>query len=166
MLGHDEEVSGSGAAAGVALLKERGVSPVMALDEGFMAVEDNPLTGGTLAFIGVAEKGYVTLQLTVTAEGGHSSTPPRNSATVRLSRAMVALDVALDTEDTVTGVVIISGLLWPFLHRDLAQDLATTSDRPRSSPPFSLCLRVLSDCASLPCLLFWRSSASWIRSAE
>lgn len=92
MLGHDEEVSGSGAAAGVQLLKDRGVSPVMALDEGFMAVENNPLTGGTLAFIGIAEKGYVTLQLTVTAEGGHSSTPPRNSATVRLSRALVALD--------------------------------------------------------------------------
>ena len=92
MLGHDEEVSGSGAAAGVALLKSRGVSPVMALDEGFMAVEKNPLTGGTLAFIGIAEKGYVTLQLTVTAAGGHSSTPPRNSTTVRLSRALIALD--------------------------------------------------------------------------
>ena len=92
MLGHDEEVAGSGAAAGIELLKSRGVSPVMALDEGFMAVENNPLTGSTLAFIGIAEKGYVTLQLTVTAEGGHSSTPPRNSATVRLSRALVALD--------------------------------------------------------------------------
>ncbi|MEO0606747.1 MAG: M20/M25/M40 family metallo-hydrolase, partial [Pseudomonadota bacterium] len=33
MLGHDEEVSGSGAAAGVSLLKERGISPIMALDE-------------------------------------------------------------------------------------------------------------------------------------
>ena len=92
MLGHDEEVSGSGASAGIELLKSRGVSPVMALDEGFMAIENNPLTGNTMAFIGVAEKGYVTLQLTVTAEGGHSSTPPRNSATVRLSRALIALD--------------------------------------------------------------------------
>ena len=107
--------------------------------------------------------------------------------------AMVALDVALDTEDTVAGVVLISGLSWPsrrgptsyapnapasrppasrvsreyhsLLHRDLAQDLATSSDRPMSSPPFSFCSRVLSDCTSLPCLLFWRSSATWIRSA-
>jgi len=71
MLGHDEEVSGSGASAGVELLKSRGVSPIMALDEGFMAVENNPLTGGTVAFIGVAEKGYVTFSLTVTAAGGH-----------------------------------------------------------------------------------------------
>ena len=92
MLGHDEEVSGSGAAAGVELLKARGVSPVMALDEGFMAIENNPLTGGTMAFIGVAEKGYLTLNLQVTAQGGHSSTPPRNSATVRLAKAIQALD--------------------------------------------------------------------------
>lgn len=91
-LGHDEEVSGSGAEAGIALLKERGVSPIMALDEGFMVVQDNPVTGGTLGLIGVAEKGYVTVQITVTAEGGHSSAPPRDSATVRLSRALIALD--------------------------------------------------------------------------
>ena len=91
-LGHDEEISGSGAEAGIALLKERGVSPVMALDEGFMVLETNPVTGGTLGFIGIAEKGYLTLRVTAKAEGGHSSTPPRNSATVRLARALVALD--------------------------------------------------------------------------
>ena len=92
MLGHDEEVSGSGARRGVALLKSRGVRPVMALDEGFMAIENNPLTGSTLAFIGVAEKGYVTLQITASAQGGHSSTPPRNSATIRLAKALLALE--------------------------------------------------------------------------
>ena len=91
-LGHDEEVSGSGAEAGIALLKSRRISPVMALDEGFMVVEDNPVTGGTLGLIGVAEKGYLTIRLTALAEGGHSSAPPRDSATVRLSRALVALD--------------------------------------------------------------------------
>ncbi|MEM8617737.1 MAG: M20 family peptidase, partial [Pseudomonadota bacterium] len=92
MLGHDEEVAGSGAATGVETLRKRGLVPVMALDEGFVVVRDNPLTGGTVAFIGVAEKGYMTLRLTVTAEGGHSSMPPRDSATVRLAKALVALD--------------------------------------------------------------------------
>lgn len=92
MFGHDEEVSGSGAEKGVALLKSRGVSPVMALDEGFMIVDPSPLTGKPMAFIGVAEKGYMTVEITATAEGGHSSTPPRDSAAVRLSRALVALD--------------------------------------------------------------------------
>ena len=55
MLGHDEEVSGSGASSGVELLKSRGISPIMALDEGFMAIENIPLTGCTVAFVCVAE---------------------------------------------------------------------------------------------------------------
>ncbi|MEM7766718.1 MAG: M20 family peptidase [Pseudomonadota bacterium] len=92
LFGHDEEVSGSGAEAGVALLKARGVTPVMALDEGFMVVDPSPLTGKPMGFIGIAEKGYMTVQLTAVADGGHSSTPPRDSAAVRLSRALVALD--------------------------------------------------------------------------
>ncbi len=92
MFGHDEEVSGSGAAAGIALLKARGVEPEFALDEGFMIVDPSPLTNKRMAFIGIAEKGYVTLEIIAVAEGGHSSTPPRDSAAVRLARAVVALD--------------------------------------------------------------------------
>ncbi|MBY9065427.1 M20 family peptidase [Hyphomonas sp. WL0036] len=92
MFGHDEEVSGSGAQAGIALLKSRGIEPEMALDEGFMIVDPSPLSGKAMGFIGIAEKGYVTLEITATGEGGHSSTPPRDSAAVRLARAVVALD--------------------------------------------------------------------------
>lgn len=92
MLGHDEEVSGSGAAAGVDLLASRNIVPEMVLDEGFMAVTPSPLTGAPMAFIGVAEKGYLSLHLTVTAAGGHSSTPPRDSAPVRIARALLALE--------------------------------------------------------------------------
>ncbi|MEM1036630.1 MAG: M20 family peptidase [Pseudomonadota bacterium] len=92
MLGHDEEVSGSGAAAGIELIRSRDMVPAMVLDEGFMAIEANPLTGDTLAFIGVAEKGYITIEITASAQGGHSSTPPRDSATIRLSRALLALE--------------------------------------------------------------------------
>jgi carboxypeptidase PM20D1 len=92
LFGHDEEVSGSGAAAGVELLKSRNVSPVMALDEGFMIIDPSPLTGAPMGFIGVAEKGYVSVAITALAEGGHSSAPPRGSAPVRLARALVALD--------------------------------------------------------------------------
>ena len=92
MFGHDEEVSGSGAEAGVALLKSRGVEPEFALDEGFMVLNPSPLTGKPMGFIGIAEKGYVTVDVVANAAGGHSSTPPRNSATVSLSRAVIALD--------------------------------------------------------------------------
>jgi carboxypeptidase PM20D1 len=92
MFGHDEEVSGSGAEAAVALLKSRGVRPAMVLDEGYVVVEQSPLTGKTMGFIGVAEKGYMTLKITALATGGHSSTPPRDSAAVRLSKVIVALE--------------------------------------------------------------------------
>ncbi|MEM1106082.1 MAG: M20 family peptidase [Pseudomonadota bacterium] len=92
LFGHDEEVSGSGAEAAVSLLKSRGVRPLMALDEGFMIIDPSPLTGAPMGFIGVAEKGYVTVSITAIAEGGHSSAPPRDSAPVRLARALVALD--------------------------------------------------------------------------
>ncbi|MEM7663741.1 MAG: M20 family peptidase [Pseudomonadota bacterium] len=92
MFGHDEEVSGAGAQAMFALLKDRGVRAEMVLDEGFFVIKDSPLTGKPFGFVGVAEKGYLTLRLTVSAEGGHSSNPPRNSANVRLARAILALD--------------------------------------------------------------------------
>lgn len=92
LFGHDEEVSGSGAEAGIALLKSRGVNPEMALDEGFMVVNPSPLSNAPMGFIGIAEKGYLTLELTVSAQGGHSSTPPRDSAAVLLSKAIVSLD--------------------------------------------------------------------------
>ena len=90
--GHDEEVSGSGAEAGIALLKSRGVEMEMALDEGFMVIDPSPLSGKRMGFVGISEKGYVTLNVLATGEGGHSSTPPRDSAAVRLARAVVALD--------------------------------------------------------------------------
>ena len=92
MFGHDEEVSGNGASSMVDLLDSRGVRAELVLDEGFFVIKDSPLTGRPFGFIGVAEKGYVTLKLTVSAAGGHSSNPPRNSANVRLARAILALD--------------------------------------------------------------------------
>ena len=90
--GHDEEVLGAGAQAGIALLKSRGVEPVMAIDEGFAILDPSPLTGKKMGMIGVSEKGYVSLQVTALGKGGHSSMPPRESANVRLARALLALD--------------------------------------------------------------------------
>ena len=92
MFGHDEEVSSIGARTMIDLLHARGVRAEMVLDEGFFVIEDSPLTGQPFGFIGVAEKGYVTLKLTATGVGGHSSNPPRNSANVRLARAILALE--------------------------------------------------------------------------
>ncbi len=92
LFGHDEEVGGEGVRQTVELLRARQVVPELVLDEGFMVLADFPLTGRPAGVIGVAEKGYLTLKLTARATGGHSSMPPRESAAVRLARAIVALD--------------------------------------------------------------------------
>jgi len=89
--GHDEEVLGGGAKAVVQLLKERNVRPWFVIDEGMGVDLDNALTGKPVALIGIAEKGYLTVQVKARAEGGHSSMPPRETAAERLSRAILAI---------------------------------------------------------------------------
>jgi len=92
LFGHDEEVSGSGAEAGIALLASRGVRPALVIDEGAAALAANPLTDKPISLIGIAEKGYFSVDLITQGAGGHSSMPPENSAPVRLARAITALD--------------------------------------------------------------------------
>lgn len=91
--GHDEETRGTGAQAVAAAMKARGQKAWFTLDEGLAIVADHPITGGPVAVIGVAEKGYGTLRLTAKAEGGHSSMPPDGdrNAVVALSKAVTAV---------------------------------------------------------------------------
>lgn len=92
--GHDEEVGGKdGAAAIAALLDKRGVEFEFVLDEGG-AVTDGFFPGveQPVAIIGIAEKGYVNLHLTVNAVGGHSSQPPRHTAAGVLAQAIVKIE--------------------------------------------------------------------------
>lgn len=93
-LGHDEEVSGRhGAAAIAALLRSRGVEPEYVLDEGGGVTEGLvPGVRVPVAAIGIAEKGYLSLELTVESKGGHSSAPPRHTAIGILSQAIVRLE--------------------------------------------------------------------------
>ena len=90
--GGDEEVLGSGAQAAARLLQARGVMAEFVLDEGLVVLTDNPITGGKLAVIGTAEKGYATLKVTAQAPGGHSSAPPKDSGGVAiLAKAVTAI---------------------------------------------------------------------------
>lgn len=88
-LGHDEERGGSGAKAIAALLKARGAKIGLAVDEGY-AVLDGVLAGVTrpIAVVGMAEKGYVSVELTASGAGGHSSMPTPDNAAVRIARAV------------------------------------------------------------------------------
>jgi carboxypeptidase PM20D1 len=87
--GHDEERGGEGARAMAELLRERGVRIGLVLDEGF-AVLDGVIAGVTrpVAVVGVGEKGYVSVELTATGAGGHSSMPSGDNAAVRIARAV------------------------------------------------------------------------------
>lgn len=80
--GHDEEVRGRNGAPAIAeLLKNRGVQLEMALDEGFFITQKLvPDLDPDLAFIGIAEKGYVSIEATVQVEGGHSAIPNPETA--------------------------------------------------------------------------------------
>jgi carboxypeptidase PM20D1 len=93
--GHDEEVGGrQGATQIAALLASRAVHPWFGLDEGGVIVAPGVVPGlhSPIALIGVAEKGYVTLDVVAKAEGGHSSRPPRHTAAGILAKAVLALE--------------------------------------------------------------------------
>jgi carboxypeptidase PM20D1 len=92
--GHDEEVGGYGGAAKIAeLLRSRGVELEFVLDEGM-----NILTGimpgisASVALVGIAEKGYLSLRLTAETRGGHSSIPPAETAIGIVGRALQKLE--------------------------------------------------------------------------
>jgi carboxypeptidase PM20D1 len=92
--GHDEEVGGMEGAQRVAeYFANQGVRFDFVLDEGG-ALTQGLLQdiGQPLAVIGISEKGYVNLVLTVNAPGGHSSQPPAQTALGILARAIVKVE--------------------------------------------------------------------------
>jgi carboxypeptidase PM20D1 len=94
--GADEEAGGlRGAAKLAALLKTRGVRLDFVLDEGLLVL-DGILPGlkSPVALIGVAEKGYLSVVVNVSATPGHSSMPPArgSSAIGMMSAALKRLD--------------------------------------------------------------------------
>jgi len=92
--GHDEEVGGGEGASQVAeYFGRQGVRFDFVLDEGG-ALTQGMLAGTErpVAVVGVSEKGYVNLLLTVEAPGGHSSQPPPQTALGILARAIVRVE--------------------------------------------------------------------------
>ncbi|MCV2885869.1 M20 family peptidase [Aestuariibacter sp. AA17] len=92
--GHDEEIGGEQGAKLIAeQFKAKGIEFEFVLDEGGAVTQDMLLDASTpLAIIGIAEKGYVNLRLSVNSEGGHSSQPPKHTAAGILSQAIVNLE--------------------------------------------------------------------------
>ncbi len=94
LIGHDEENGGSlGARRLAAVLASRQVRPAFLTEEGGF-VGPGTLIGiqRTTALVGIAEKGSVSVRLTVDAPGGHSSMPPAHTAIGRLAAALARLE--------------------------------------------------------------------------
>jgi carboxypeptidase PM20D1 len=94
--GHDEEVGGNNGAANIAAaLRSRGVELEFVLDEGLNIFSGIVFgVSSPVALIGIAEKGYLTLRLTIETPGGHSSIPPADTAIGIISQALYRLDAA------------------------------------------------------------------------
>lgn len=92
--GHDEELGGpTGATQIAALLAKRSVEADYVLDEGGVVTEGSlSLVDRPIAVIGIAEKGYLSIEMVVETAGGHSSMPPRHTGIGILSAAIVALE--------------------------------------------------------------------------
>lgn len=91
--GSDEEVGGiKGARALADVLVQRSVRLAWVLDEGSSIINDQSDPAKKLiAKIGIGQKGYATILLTATGQGGSSSMPPARSAIQTLAHALVAL---------------------------------------------------------------------------
>ncbi len=94
--GADEEVGGlRGAAKIAALLAERKVHLDFVIDEGLLVLDGvMPGLKQPAALIGVAEKGYMSVVLKMSATPGHASMPPKpgTSAIAMMSAALKRLD--------------------------------------------------------------------------
>lgn len=92
--GHDEEIGGRhGAAKIAALLESRGVKLDYVLDEGLTITEGMVANiSKPVALIGIAEKGCLSVELSVQSGGGHSMMPPRETAIGILSTAIARIE--------------------------------------------------------------------------
>ena len=86
---HDEELAGRGAEQISALLRERSVRLALTWDEGLVISTGSiPGVAQPVAIIGVAQKGYATIELSLSGAGGHASMPPADPL---MARAISAL---------------------------------------------------------------------------
>lgn len=92
--GHDEEIGGLNGARKIAeYLKEEHIEAEFILDEGGSIVQKLiPDIEKDVALIGIAEKGFVSLEISASIAGGHSSMPERETAIDVLANAIVKLN--------------------------------------------------------------------------
>jgi carboxypeptidase PM20D1 len=92
--GHDEEIDGEYGASSIGqMLNEQGVELEFLLDEGPPIVEElMDMLKGPVALVAIAEKGYLSLELSIETGGGHSSVPQGLTSIALLSDAIHKLE--------------------------------------------------------------------------
>lgn len=89
----EEEISGPTPQLMIDYLKSKNVKPYMVLDEGGAIVSNMfPGVEQKVAAIGIAEKGFMNVELSTKSKGGHASTPPKHTPLTRLSKAVIKLN--------------------------------------------------------------------------
>ncbi|PKM74434.1 MAG: peptidase M20 [Firmicutes bacterium HGW-Firmicutes-16] len=92
--GHDEEINGEEGALKIAeYFENEGLEFDFVLDEGGCAVT-NVLEGieKPIAMVGVGEKGFANIRLSVTMDGGHASMPAPHTSLGTLAKALCLLE--------------------------------------------------------------------------
>lgn len=90
--GHDEEISGYKGAQFIAQwFRDNNIRIDYLVDEGMTIFKDSPLPLEDTAFIGLAEKGSVVVDLIVKHKGGHASLSTKETAVDILSRAVTKI---------------------------------------------------------------------------
>lgn len=91
--GHDEEVGGEAGARAVSrYLQDNDIFVQTVLDEGGAIIDGALPLDRPVAMVGIAEKGYLSLELIARSSGGHSSRPTKDNAVAILSEAIVKLN--------------------------------------------------------------------------
>lgn len=138
--GHDEEIGGPrGAAALADTIARRSPELAFVVDEGGAIVRGMlPGVEGPAAIVGVAEKGFLSVRLRISGQGGHSSVPPATTNVGILAEAIRRLEenpfpASLDgptramletiAPDASPGMRTVLGNLWlfgPLVKRQMA----------------------------------------------
>lgn len=126
--GHDEEVDGKNGAQVIgSLLKSRGVELEFLLDEGTPIVHRVlPGLSVPIALVAIAEKGFLTVDLSVTGEGGHSSVPIGLTSIAHLSKAIHDIEtnpIKADMDAIVKKTMQIIAPQMPFFQRLILSNL-------------------------------------------
>lgn len=120
-LGHDEEVGGErGGRVMARRIVENAGSPALVVDEGGAITRETlPGLDDPLAVVGVAGKGYLTVELQVERPGGHSSIPPDETSIEVLNKALGRLRSS-PMPSRLSGV---TGTMFDFLTPEMSSGL-------------------------------------------